>query len=267
VRGPESALSAEPEAAAEPDPSDDFSDFPQASVQTPIQDRSAQPESELRSVFLLSQRLDVLSERVELLHERLNSVLAAAKVSHGRADAGSMASSPAVASPGVSDRACSMPGRDAAPPGQSRSLGTLRPPPVPSGFGALRGQSALPSVMPDYAPAQSGVAGPIVSGTLPDLCLATLLGLFELERRTGVLTVQAGERSLQLELRDGVVMQCQLDGVPTAAVQGVREAFRWRSGQFAFRRTEVNTDVEAPQPVSALLLEALRQHDEAARAS
>ena len=111
------------------------------------------------------------------------------------------------------------------------------------------------------------VAGPIVSGAVPDLCLATLLSLFELERRVGVLTVHAGERSLQLELRDGVVVQCHLDGVPAPALQGVREAFRWRTGQFTFRRTEVAADTETPQPVSALMLEALRQNDEAARVS
>jgi hypothetical protein len=118
--------------------------------------------------------------------------------------------------------------------------------------------------MPEFTPTQSVVVGPVVSGTLPDLCLATLLGLFELERRSGVLAVY-GERSLQLELRDGVVVNCQLDGVTTPAVQGVREAFRWRTGRFAFRPTQIAAGTEAPLSVSALMLEAMRQNDEAAR--
>lgn len=216
----------------------------------------------LGGLFLLSQRLDVLTERLELLQERLNEAIATALSAKDSAASCPRPAKDPTFAPEPNPRAAGGDSRDPSPGGRLDPAGTLRPPRVPSGLDGL----PRPSVMPEFTPTQSVVVGPVVSGTLPDLCLATLLGLFELERRSGVLAVH-GERSLQLELRDGVVVNCQLDGVPTPAVQGVREAFRWRTGRFAFRRTQIAAETEPPLSVSALMLEAMRQNDEAARAS
>ena len=247
-------------------PSKDAKGQPQKEAPVPTSPPTAYPSSDAdfrsRGLFLLSQRLDVLTERLELLQERLNEAIASAfsrKESTTRGASPSM--NPTIA-PDPKPRAGGCDDRDPSLGSQLDPAGTLRPPRVPSGLDGL----PRPSMMPDFAPTQSVVAGPIVSGTLPDLCLATLLGLFELERRSGVLAVH-GERSLQLELQDGVVVSCQLDGAATPAVQGVREAFRWRTGRFAFRRTQIAAGTEPPLSVSALMLEAMRQNDEAARAS
>jgi hypothetical protein len=108
--------------------------------------------------------------------------------------------------------------------------------------------------------------GPRLSGTFQELRLATLLEVLQLERRVGVLLLRTPEHTLELDLRRGTVTGVRLDGAETDVVAAVREAFRWPNAEFGFRRSDVVRESGAPRSIHGVLLEVLRQNDEATRA-
>ncbi len=113
---------------------------------------------------------------------------------------------------------------------------------------------------------ESYVDGPVVSGSLPELSLATLLSMFELERRTGCLSVEAatGEK-VRFDLYAGAIVACALDGESAEVVECLREALSWREGRFCFRHIDILPGAAPPHSIGSLLLEATRQYDEALR--
>lgn len=165
--------------------------------------------------------------------------------------------------------------------------GTLRPPKVPRGLDVAEpepnpneytaGGFAPPAesrqqsgfgVRPlnqDPRAARSGSLGPLLSGNVTGLSLSSLFSLFEFDKSSGSLSLQHGNRRLDVLLRGGRVVRCELDGVRTAASTSVREAFAWPQSTFLFRRDPDQEDVEPPQSVNALMLEAMRFHDEGLR--
>jgi hypothetical protein len=174
-------------------------------------------------------------------------------------------------------------------PRRSEHEGTLRPPKLPQGLGEpddptfnTPAFNSRPFSAPVEARQQSGyglrssndenlrksrndAAGPVLSGNIAGLSLASLFSLFEFERSSGSLTLQHGDRRLDLLLRGGRVIRCELDGVRTAATACVREAFAWSQSTFTFRRDPDQDEVEPPQSVNALMLDAMRFHDEELR--
>lgn len=193
---------------------------------------------------LLEQRVESLSDKIELLGARLND------------------------------------------PTRVEGEGTLRPPKVPQGLdatseppGAVPGFNSRSFVSPAEPRPRSGFvrepeanlraprsgAGPSLSGHMTGLSLSSLFSLFEFERSSGSLTIQHGERRLDLLLRGGRVVRCELDGVRTAATASVREVFAWSQSTFTFRRDPEHDDVDPPQSVNALMLDAMRFHDEELR--
>jgi hypothetical protein len=112
---------------------------------------------------------------------------------------------------------------------------------------------------------EAAAHGPVVTGTLPDLSLTTLLSMFELERRTGSLTVDASAGKLRLELYNGNVVSCFLDGQQADVVTCLRGALGWTEGRFCFRQTAVTAPEHQPRSMGSLLLEATHQYDEAIR--
>lgn len=141
--------------------------------------------------------------------------------------------------------------------------GTLPPPPR-SGFSV----SAIPPApSPPPATLRPGEsiapAGPAVSGNLPDMSLATVLSLFELEKRTGVLTVRSKEgQALCLELYRGEVVGSVLDGDPVDPVQALREALNWYKGTFSYEDDDVSPNAPVRRSINSLLLQATCQMDE-----
>src|SRR5262245_58531325 len=86
-----------------------------------------------------------------------------------------------------------------------------------------------PAEAPKPAPASSGLAG-----DLAQVGLSTLLVLIEMERKTGVLTLDAADgRSGKISVREGKVTDASLDGAnqPTGA-QSVYVMLTWTAGKF-----------------------------------
>src|SRR5690606_34062490 len=71
-----------------------------------------------------------------------------------------------------------------------------------------------------------------MSGNLSDLSLATLLSMFELEQRTGRLTVEGSGSTVCFDLSGGLVVGARLDGSEHDAVEALRRAIDWHEGKF-----------------------------------
>lgn len=117
--------------------------------------------------------------------------------------------------------------------------------------------------------ARETIHGPSLKGDLSQIGLAALLTMIEMERKTGVLSLQrpTGGRA-QIFAREGRVVHARLDDLldPVDA-ECVYHLLRWDSGTFEL----IACDVEGPDRVQTatitLLLEGARRIDEADRGS
>jgi hypothetical protein len=219
---------------------------------------------------LVEQRLALISERLELLSGRLE------QFGTGRPLSGvpraSSSELPAVDSSlpnAVPEQALGSVHLD--PNRGMPKEGTLRPPKVPAGLELLDQLDAEA----DQVHARSGIKarpnrarqlGPTLTGTISGVSLGSLFNLFELERCGGAFVVRYQDQQLELLMREGAVIRCQLNGARVTPVDGVRQAFLWPTSSFSFRRDDVNDEEDAPQSVNSVMLEAMRHNDEAARA-
>ncbi len=125
---------------------------------------------------------------------------------------------------------------------------------------------ARTSPRPIAAPSGSG---PTLHGSVSDMSLTTLLSMFELERRSGVLQIETTARSVELHLREGKLSAALLNSETEDPVLCLREALAWPDGYFNFephaaldfeRADELG---EPPRSIGSALLEATQLSDEA----
>lgn len=108
------------------------------------------------------------------------------------------------------------------------------------------------------------------SGNLADLSVPTLLSMFELEQRTGRLTLSTTSGALTLDLQEGKLGQTFLDGSPSDPVEALALVIDVRSGRFLFTPGDlVYGELSAPDhplmSVGAVLLRIGQRSDEANR--
>lgn len=103
-----------------------------------------------------------------------------------------------------------------------------------------------------------------LTGSLEQFALEDLLQTAELNRRSGTIVVQRGDRVGRLWLRDGRLAEASIDGGPRGE-EAFYELVFWRQGTFEAEFRPVDVDSRIGEPLSALLLEAMRLHDERAR--
>lgn len=132
--------------------------------------------------------------------------------------------------------------------------------------GAILALAQRMSVQRDsYGPASSS-APPAVRGDLAQMELSTVLTLVDLERRTGRLKVRTeGGRTATFEMLDGAILKSSIDGATREHVAVLREVLDWKRGRFWFRAAPVRRGTAQPAAIGPLLLEAMRQKDEAKR--
>ena len=105
-------------------------------------------------------------------------------------------------------------------------------------------------------------------GNLAEVSLPTILGMLELERRTGVLKVCADDGSIvSATLRDGLLVGARVKELETDPLEALREALLFKRGHFWFRQLGVEVAMGPAKSVGAVLLEATRQNDEARRSA
>ncbi|MBS2015579.1 MAG: response regulator [Deltaproteobacteria bacterium] len=113
-------------------------------------------------------------------------------------------------------------------------------------------------------PSSSAMLGsPAIKGDLAMFPLASILMMFELERRTGTIQVvsESGSKAV-LTLSHGLFAATELAGVAKPALEVLREVLSWRSGRFSFRPRDPAGIPPPRASVGALVLEAMRLEDE-----
>ena len=108
-------------------------------------------------------------------------------------------------------------------------------------------------------------AEPVLRGSLAEISVATLLSLFEFERKSGILHLKRDEQSAKLFIASGRVVK--VEGTdpardPRTRVMGLLD---WRIGRFEFNACEVIAGDELGLMTQQLLLEHARLRDEEAR--
>jgi two-component system, OmpR family, response regulator len=112
------------------------------------------------------------------------------------------------------------------------------------------------------SPSSTSLAAAI-RGDLSAFPLASLLMMFEMERRSGLVEVVAmsGKRA-SLTLTNGLFASTEVSGAPRPALEVLREVLSWRAGRFFFHPRESGTLPAPRASVGALVLEAMRLEDE-----
>ena len=103
-----------------------------------------------------------------------------------------------------------------------------------------------------------------LSGSLGQLSLPDLLQTAEASRRSGVVLISHRDRNGTLWLRDGRVVDAEIDGSRRGR-EAVFEMAFWDEGTFEADFHPVAVPERIFEPTSALLLEAMRRRDEALR--
>ncbi|MDW8216834.1 MAG: response regulator [Acidobacteriota bacterium] len=98
-------------------------------------------------------------------------------------------------------------------------------------------------------------------GKLQEVSFPEILQIIETGRKTGVLKVSSDGREATFYIRDGWILDAELE-----AYQGERVAYaviRWLRGEFSFRSIPVERAARITLSTQQLLLEAVRRYDEA----
>jgi DNA-binding response OmpR family regulator len=105
--------------------------------------------------------------------------------------------------------------------------------------------------------------GASLSGDLSQFGLATPLTILEMERKTGLLSIDHPPHHALLVVKDGCMVHAELDGRKCEVLDCMCEVLSWGSGRFTFSEQPVSTSAAADvQPTTALLLDAARKLDE-----
>lgn len=103
--------------------------------------------------------------------------------------------------------------------------------------------------------------GAMLRGELSEISIATLLSLFEFERKSGILIVTDGARAARLFIAAGRIVKVD-GGSGGDARDRLHEVLDWREGRFEYSGCEVVGADELGQPTTQLLLEHARLRDE-----
>jgi CheY-like chemotaxis protein len=102
-----------------------------------------------------------------------------------------------------------------------------------------------------------------MGGDLATFPLASILMMFELERRSGIVDVHSsGGIHARLKISQGLFAQAELNGEEKREIEVLRRVLSWRAGSFKFRSHDAERLPEPRSSVGALILEAMRLEDE-----
>jgi uncharacterized protein (TIGR02266 family) len=115
-------------------------------------------------------------------------------------------------------------------------------------------------------------AEPVLRGNLSEISIATLLSLFEFERKSGILQIKQGTDLARLFVATGRVVKVEVPSANPAlesspaqgAMARIMGVLDWRAGRFEFNACEVVAGDEVGLKTQQLLLEHARIRDEEA---
>lgn len=109
----------------------------------------------------------------------------------------------------------------------------------------------------------------LLTGHLDRIALPSLLTWFEMERMTGELVIEGNERTIFLYLREGAILDIEREAVEDAGAcdleSMIGRLFEQTQGQFRFYEKPIERPDRVGVSTTGLLLEHMRQSDEAAQ--
>lgn len=134
------------------------------------------------------------------------------------------------------------------------------------GGGAVNTLIGLPAAgieSPEVKPSAGHRPLSALRGRLDEISLASVLGMLEMERKTGILLVEHDDTAARLFLRKGHVIRADCDQPRLSGAAAAFEALGWRAGSFDFLIGDIGGTDEIQTSTTFLLLEAARRIDEA----
>ena len=96
-----------------------------------------------------------------------------------------------------------------------------------------------------------------------EISLPSLLVMLEMERKSGILIIEAEAATARFFLRKGHIMRAEIDGsAPLSGATAVYDALGWKEGQFEFLIGDVGGVDEIQASTTFLLIEGARRADE-----
>ncbi|WP_372369373.1 response regulator [Candidatus Uabimicrobium sp. HlEnr_7] len=116
--------------------------------------------------------------------------------------------------------------------------------------------------LPKTSPVQT-----ILSGSLKQIGLSSVLSMINLEQKTGILILHNPDNTQQVEvsLVNGEVYQASSTYINLENEEAIYNALTWKSGKFAFYYGEVDVENQINSSITSLLLEGARRIDEVFR--
>ena len=109
---------------------------------------------------------------------------------------------------------------------------------------------------------------PALRGSLVSFGLSSLLMVIELERMSGMVTMQGPLGTGRLALREGHVIRARVDSdQTTVGAHAIFDMLQWAKGTFEFEAGEVTGEDQIERSTSFLLMEGARLADERAYAA
>jgi CheY-like chemotaxis protein len=99
-------------------------------------------------------------------------------------------------------------------------------------------------------------------GQIDEIGLSSVLGMLEMERKSGILLVERDGASSRMFLRKGHVIRADCDAPRLTGASAVYETLSWRGGTFDLLIGEIGGVDEIQMATTFLLLEAARRTDE-----
>ncbi len=131
--------------------------------------------------------------------------------------------------------------------------------------GAASSAVGLPEVAaeaPEVKPSAGHRPLSALRGRVDEIGLASILGLLEMERKTGIILVERDDASARLFMRKGHVIRADCDHPRLTGAAAVFEVLAWRGGSFDFLVGDIGGVDEIQTSTTFLLLEAARRFDE-----
>jgi hypothetical protein len=107
----------------------------------------------------------------------------------------------------------------------------------------------------------------VISGLIGHVGVGTLLTMFEMEKKTGRMTISRPDETAMLQLRAGRIVHATIDGllVPLESQSGPESVYyllAWKEGAFEFTPCEISSDDQVGRTTTELLMEGARRRDE-----
>ena len=105
----------------------------------------------------------------------------------------------------------------------------------------------------------------MLSGSVGEISIPTLLSLLDFERKSGILLLLNDRQAARVFVAEGRIVKVEAGDISMKPLERMMSVLDWTNGSFEFSSCEVVGSDEIGVGTSTLLLEHARLQDEAAR--